>query len=34
LYAAARLDRVSVRGLQDGSVRITKVGEWSSVLRG
>ena len=31
LYAAARLDRVSVRGLPDGSVRITKVGEWSSV---
>lgn len=29
LYAAARLDRVSVRGLLDGSVRITKVGEWS-----
>ena len=33
LYAAARLDRVSVRGLPDGSVRVTKVGEWSS-LRG
>lgn len=31
LYAAARLDRVSVRGLPDGSVRITKVGEWSSL---
>ncbi len=31
LYAAARLDRVSVHGLSDGSVRITKVGEWSSV---
>jgi len=31
LYAAARLDRVSVRGLPDGSVRVTKVGEWSSV---
>jgi hypothetical protein len=29
LYAAARLDRVSVRGLPDGSVRITKIGEWS-----
>ena len=28
LYAAARLDRVSVRGLPDGSVRVTKVGEW------
>lgn len=31
LYAAARLDRVSVRGLPDGSVRVTKVGEWTSV---
>jgi hypothetical protein len=31
LYAAARLDKVSVRGQPDGSVRITKVGEWSSV---
>jgi hypothetical protein len=31
LYAAARLDRVSVRGQPDGSVRITKVGEWSSM---
>jgi hypothetical protein len=31
LYAAARLDRVSVRGLPDGTVRVTKVGEWSSV---
>jgi hypothetical protein len=31
LYAAARLDRVSVRGLPNGSVRVTKVGEWSSV---
>jgi hypothetical protein len=31
LYAAARLDRVSVRGLPDGSVRVTKVGEWSGV---
>ena len=28
LYAAARLDRVSVRGLPDGSVRVTKVGVW------
>jgi hypothetical protein len=28
LYAAARLDRVLVRGLPDGSVRVTKVGEW------
>jgi hypothetical protein len=26
-----RLDRVSVRGLPDGSVRVTKVGEWTSV---
>jgi len=32
LYAAARLDKVSVRGLPDGSVRVTKVGEWSSLL--
>src|SRR5258708_37811273 len=31
LYAAARLDKVSVRGLPDGSVRVTKVREWSSV---
>jgi hypothetical protein len=31
LYAAARLDRVSVRGQPDGSVRVTKVGEWSSL---
>jgi hypothetical protein len=31
LYAAVRLDKVSVRGLPDGSVRVTKVGEWSSV---
>jgi hypothetical protein len=31
LYGAARFDRVSVRGLPDGSVRVTKVGEWSSV---
>jgi len=31
LYAAARLDRVSVRGQPDGSVRVTKVGEWSIV---
>ena len=30
LYAAARLDKVSVRGQPDGSVRVTKVGEWSS----
>src|SRR5271163_4080454 len=34
LYAAARWDRVSVRGQPDGSVRVMKVGEWSSVLRG
>jgi hypothetical protein len=33
LRAAALLDRVSVRGQPDGSVRVTKVGEWSSVLR-
>jgi len=33
LYAAARLDKVSVRGQADGSVRVTKIGEWSS-LRG
>jgi hypothetical protein len=31
LYAAARLDRVSVRGQPDGSVRVMKVGEWTSV---
>jgi len=31
LYMAARLDKVSVRGQPDGSVRVTKVGEWSSV---
>jgi hypothetical protein len=31
LYAAARQDRVSVRGLPDGSVRVTKIGEWSSL---
>jgi len=30
LYAAARLDRVSVRGMPDGSVRVTKVEEWRS----
>jgi len=28
LYAAARMDRVSVRGLPNGSVRVTKVGVW------
>jgi hypothetical protein len=28
LYAFARLDRVSVSGLPDGSVRVTKVWEW------
>jgi hypothetical protein len=32
LYAAVRLDKVSVRGQPDGSVRVTKVGEWSSLL--
>jgi hypothetical protein len=31
LYAAARLDKVSVRGQPDVSVRVAKVGEWSSV---
>jgi hypothetical protein len=31
LYAAARLDKVSVRGQLDGSLRVAKVGEWSSV---
>ena len=31
LYAAVRLDKVSVRGQSDGSVRVTKVGEWSSL---
>jgi hypothetical protein len=30
--SAARLDRVSVRGLPDGSVRITRIGEWSSMV--
>jgi len=28
LYAAVRLDKVSVRSLPDGSVRVTKVGKW------
>ncbi len=32
LYAAVRLDKVSVRGQPDGSVRVTKVGEWSSLM--
>ncbi len=31
LYAALRWDKVSVRGQPDGSARITKVGEGSSV---
>jgi hypothetical protein len=31
LYAALRCDKVSVRRQPDGSVRITKVGEWSGV---
>jgi hypothetical protein len=31
LYAAVGLDKVSVRGFPDGSVRVTKVGMWSSV---
>jgi hypothetical protein len=29
LRAAATQDRITVRGLPDGSVRVTKVGEWS-----
>ena len=32
LYAAARLDKVSVRGLPDGSMRVTKIGKWTSSL--
>ncbi len=31
LYAAVRLEKVSVRGQADGSVRVTKVGKWSSL---
>ena len=31
LYAAVRLDKVSVRGQPDGSVRVTKVGRWRNV---
>ena len=32
LYAAVRLDKVSVRGQPDGAcASCTKVGEWSSV---
>jgi hypothetical protein len=31
LYAAARLDEVSVCGLPDGSVRVTKVDVWRGV---
>jgi hypothetical protein len=31
LRAAAVQDRITVRGQPDGSVRITKVGEWSSM---
>jgi hypothetical protein len=31
LYAALRVDKVSVRSQPDGSVRITKVGGWSTV---
>jgi hypothetical protein len=31
LYAAVRLDKVSVRGQPDGSMRVTRVGEWSSL---
>lgn len=31
LRAAAPLDRFTAQGLPDGSVRVTKVGEWSSV---
>ena len=30
-YAAVGLDKVSVRGMPDGSVRVTKVGVWRSV---
>ena len=32
LYAAVRLDRVSMRGQPDGSVRVMKVGEWFSLI--
>jgi hypothetical protein len=31
LYAALRVDKVSVSSQPDGSVRITKVGEWASL---
>jgi len=31
LYAAVRLDKVSVRGQPDGGVRVTKVGVWRNV---
>ena len=31
VYAAVRLDKVSVQGQPDGSMRLTKVGEWSSL---
>jgi hypothetical protein len=31
LYAAAGLDKVSVHGQPDGSVRVTKVGRWAGV---
>ena len=31
VYAAARLDRASVRSQPDGSVRVTKVGVWRSL---
>ena len=31
LYAAVRLDKVSVRRQPDGNVRVTKVGEWSGI---
>jgi len=32
LYAPVRPDKVSARGQPDGSVRVTKVGVWRSVL--
>lgn len=31
LYAALRVDKASVRSQPDGSVRVTKIGEWSSL---
>ena len=32
LYASVGLDKVSVRGQPDGSVRVTKVGKWTGVI--